>query len=390
MSAYRNYSSRARRLARALDAAAVALAPAIRRVAPRRESAGAPRAVLVVRLDHLGDVLMTTPAIASLRRAFPAARIDVLAAPWGRGALEGNPDVSGVREGIAPWYDPRNPSMPPLRRVLRVSRDLRRDAYDWAFDFRGDPRVVLFYLLPAAPRRFGFSRLGLESLLTDSVPYDRARSLLDQGLDLVAAAGVEPAERMPVFRFGESAAARAAGLLAEAGVASSPFAVVAPAANRPPACWGGERFASVADGLRDAGIPVLLVGRREDGEILGSLSSAARHSHADLSGRTGLADLAAILARASLLVSNDSGPAHLAAAVDCPTVAVFGPTDARLTFPYEDGVRFVSVRGPVDHPLPCFDGACGSDHGFSSVEPRVVLEAGLRALAAGRPAVRRA
>jgi len=133
---------------------------------------------------------------------------------------------------------------------------------------------------------------------------------------------------------------------------------------------------------------VVLVGRREDAGILDRLSAAARHAHPDLSGRTGLAELAAILASASLLVSNDSGPAHLAAAVDCPTVAVFGPTDAKLTFPYEDGVRFVGIRGPADHPLPCFDGTCRSDHGFAQVEPRGVVEAGLRVLAAARAAER--
>lgn len=386
---YRNYSRRARFLARTLDLACVPLAPLARRLAPPGPEPGGPRSILVVRLDHLGDVLMTTPAIASLRRAFPAARLDVLAAPWGRAALVGNPDVSAVRIGVAPWYDPRRPAVPPLRESLAVSRALRRERYDWALDFRGDPRVTLFFMLPAAGRRFGFSGLGLESLLTDSIPYDRSRSLLDQGLDLVGLAGVAPATRRPVFRFDAEAEERAARLLDEVALGDGTnFAVVAPAANRPPACWGAERFAAVADGLRDAGIPALLVGRPEDGAMLRSVVAASRHRHPDLSGRTGLAELAAILARASLLVSNDSGPAHLAAAVDCPTVAVFGPTDPRLTFPYEDGRRFVSVQGPVDHPLPCFRSDCRSDHGFARIEPRRVVEEAIRVLGAGRFAER--
>ena len=90
---------------------------------------------------------------------------------------------------------------------------------------------------------------------------------------------------------------------------------------------------------------------------------------ADLTGKTTLPDLAAILEAASVLVTNDSGSAHLAAAVDCPTVAVFGPTDPALTFPYEDGRRFVSVAKPIDHPRPCFRPDCPSDHGFSRVSP---------------------
>lgn len=387
---YRNYSGRARRLARTLDAAARPLGPLLRLVAPRRIAGATPRSILVVRLDHLGDVLMTTPAIAALRASFPDARLDVLAADWGRAALEGNPDVTGVRRAVAPWYDPRASAIPPVGATLAAAAGLRRDPYDWAFDFRGDPRIILLYLLPAAPRRFGFSGLGLERLLTDSVPYERTRSLIDQGLDLIAAAGVPPVARTPVFRFGEDARARATHLLSEAGIAPGrPFAAVAPAANRPPACWGAHRFAAVADGLREANVPVVLVGRREDAEELRQVVGASRHPHVDLSGRTSLADLAALLERASLLVSNDSGPAHVAAAVDCPTVAVFGPTDPALTFPYEDGLRFVSLRGGTDHALPCFEPSCTSDHGFSLVEAGAVVRAGLRAVEAGRLSGRR-
>jgi ADP-heptose:LPS heptosyltransferase len=194
-----------------------------------------------------------------------------------------------------------------------------------------------------------------------------------------------------VFHVDERGRSAAAAALRREGLApDAVFAVLAPAANRLPAQWGPERFAAVADGLHEAGIGALFVGRKEDEAIVARALAAARFPHASLCGETTLAELAALLERASLLVGNDSGPAHLAAAVDCPTVAVFGPTDPALTFPYEDGERFVSVRAPAGHALPCFDAACRADHGFSRVAPETVLAAGLRALAAGRACRRRA
>jgi lipopolysaccharide heptosyltransferase II len=383
--AYSNYSPRARRLAWALDVAAAPVTPLLRLLAPGGRCPSAPRSILAVRLDHLGDVLMSTPALAALRRAYPGARIDVLAAPWGRAALEGNPDVDRVLEASAPWYDPRRGDIPAPAEVLSVSVRLRRGAYDWALDLRGDPRVVALYLLPAARRRFGFSGLGLERLLTDRIPYDRRRSMLDLALALASAAGAPAVPRRPVFRVADRDRAEAGNLLEDDARlrAGERYAVLAPGSNRAAARWPAERFAEVGDGLEAAGFRVVLSGREADAPVTGALANAMARRPFDLTGRTRLGALAAVLERATLLVANDSGASHLAAAVDCPTVAVFGPTDPALTFPYEDGRRFVSVAAPIDHERPCFDLGCDSDHGFGAIPAVRVLDACLRVLGEG-------
>ncbi len=380
---YRNYSPRARRIAWLLDLAAAPAAPLFRRAAPRGRPPDVPDSILVARLDHIGDVLMTTPAIAALRTAHPGARIDVLASAQGRAALVGNPHVDRVFEAEAPWYEPRRGrSLPPLRSARAVARELRARAYDWAFDMRGDPRVVFFYLLPAARRRFGFSGLGLESLLTDTVPYDRSRGFLDLSLDLARTAGAVPITRRPVFAVSEERRRGAEVLLREAVKETSrPVALLAPGSNRPQARWAAERFARVADGLAAGGFATALVGSSADREATSSVVSAAKSRISDLTGRIDLAGLAALLERASVLVTNDSAPAHVAAAVGCPAVVVFGPSDPAVSFPYEDGLRFVSVSSPFDHPRPCYDPRCPSDHGLASIDPEKVLK---RALAAAR------
>ena len=379
---YRNYSARARRIARVLDLVSLPLLPLLRRLAPRGASASRPRSILVVRLDHLGDVLMSTPAIAALRNAFPESRIEVLVAPWGRAAVEGNPDIDEILTASAPWYDPRMPQFPRPSSAFRLARELNLRGYDWAFDFRGDPRVIVGHLLPASRRRFGFARLGFERLLTDSIPYERRRSMLDLCLDLTARAGATATGRRPVFRVSEEDRAAAWRILKDAGLpVDTPPVVVAPSANRAPARWTAAGFAGVSDGLMALGHPVVLVGRAEDAPVNTEVLALTRGHAIDLTGQTSLRQLAAILSRAALLVGNDSGPIHLAAAVDCPTVAVFGPTDPEITFPYEDGNRFVSVRSHSDHPRPCLNPRCFSDHGLPALASAVVFDAALRVLA---------
>lgn len=374
---YRNRSARARRIAWLLDLAAAAGRPLLRQLGARGSAVGPPRAILVVRLDHLGDVLMTTPAIAALREAFPRARLDVLAAPWGRAALEGNPHVDSVLVGEAPWYEPRRGRpLPPLGQLRRVSRELRARGYDWAFDMRGDPRVVLFYMLRAAPRRFGFSHLGLEGLLTDRVPYDRARSFLDLAADLARAAGAAAPNGRPVFVVREEDRRAAASLLREAGVAAGvPVAVLSPGSNRPEARWPAARFAEVARRLAARGFAPVVTGSESDREATSAV--AAGSPAADLAGRTSFGALAALLERAALLVANDSAPAHLAAAVGCPAVVLFGPSDPRLSFPYAGGNGLVCLAAPFDHGRPCYDPRCPSDHGLCRIEPAEVIRAAL-------------
>lgn len=377
---YRNYSRRARTLAWAMDRAALPVTPLLRLGAPRGAAADPPRSILIVRLDHLGDVLMTTPAIAALRRAFPAARIDLLAAAWGRAAAEGNRDVGRIVEAVAPWYDPRRGEPASAADLLGGMARLRRAPYDWAFDMRGDPRVVLLYLLPAARRRFGFAGLGLERLLTDAVPYDRRRPPLDLALDLVrrALGGAVPAKlsRRPVFEVNEAARRAIARLLDEIGlVPGARFAVLAPGSNRPNNQWGHERFAALGDGLDRSGLRVVLSGRPADAPATAAVAARLARAPLDLTGRMEFAGLAALLERAALLACNDSGACHLAVAIGCPTVAIFGPSDPALTFPYTDDHRFRSLAAPIDHPRPCFELRCDSDHGYPRVAPQEVLAA---------------
>ncbi|HEX5044637.1 MAG TPA: glycosyltransferase family 9 protein [Candidatus Polarisedimenticolaceae bacterium] len=376
---YRNWTPRARRIARTLDRAEAVVGPLLRRLAPGGPALAVPRAILCVRCDHLGDQLMTTPAYAALRAAFPEARIDVLAAPWGQAALARNPHLDGVRPGVAPWYDRAHGALSGGAQAFRTGLGLRRTPYDWAFDFRGDPRIVLFYLVPAAARRFGFSGIGLERLLTDATPYRRERPILDQALDLAALAGAPAVTRRPVFVPSAEDRREARDALRRAGIPEgASFALLAPGSNRAAARWPAAGFAAVAKRLSAAGLRVGLTGAPAEGPIREEVRSGAGEDLADLATGVSLPTFAALLQEASVLVANDSAPSHLAVAVGCPLVALFGPSDPALTFPYDDRARWVALAGPCDHPRPCWDPACPSDHGFGDIPPDRVASEALR------------
>jgi ADP-heptose:LPS heptosyltransferase len=200
---------------------------------------------------------------------------------------------------------------------------------------------------------------------------------LDQALDLAALAGAPAVTRRPVFAPSPEDRGQARAALRRAGIPEgASFALLAPGSNRAAARWPAGRFADLARRLHAAGLRVGLTGAPTEGAIRAEVQSGAGEDLADLATGVALPTFAALLEEASVLVANDSAPSHLAVAVGCPLVTVFGPSDPALTFPYADLARWVALAGPCDHPRPCWDPACPSDHGFSAISSdRVTLEA---------------
>ena len=344
---------------------------------PARRAGALPQRVLLVRPDHAGDLLMATPAFAALRAGLgPGATIDVLASPWGAPALAGNPHLDRVLTIEATWFEPGRREGPDPMGLLASLAALRRGRYDAAADLRGDFRSILLARASGAPRRAGFSGLGLEALLTDPVPVDPRRDFVSRNHAIVARLGAEPlGPRRPIFAVPAAARSRVDRLLSGAP-GDRPLVALFPGANRPRATWGEARFAAACKAL-DARLPVRVVlgGREADGPACRAIADelrAAGIETLDLSGLTDLGEAAALIASAAAMLGNDSGAAHLAAAVGTPAVAVFGPTDPALLWTWEPRDRYVAFAGPTACVRPCFRGACRSDHGYADVDPRGV------------------
>jgi ADP-heptose:LPS heptosyltransferase len=317
----------------AVTVACYALRPVFALCRPGKRAA-TPRRIVVLRRCCLGDVLMTTPLLASLDAAFPEASITYACGAWSAAALGNNPHVDRVvtlpdRWDRAAW-----------RGLVGL---LRRERFDLAVIPERSPLPGVAAALAGIPRRVGLDSTGRGFALTDRVPMRGIRHETDLALDLARALGVGVAERRLRYFPSEAAVARIAALLAERGT-GSPLLVVHPGGAANPGVrmdtkrWRPERFAAVADALAGRhGATIVIAGAPGDREAVASMRAALRREAIDLAGTLSLDEHAALCARADLYIGNDTGTTHLAGACGAPVVAVFGPTDPAQSGPV-DGV----------------------------------------------------
>ena len=296
--------------------------------------------LLVVRLTSLGDVVHAIPAVAALRRAYPAARIDWLAGERCRELVELVPVID--RCLVAPRFRAAA-AFPRLVRALRAAR------YDVAIDLQGLLKSAVLARCSGARRIIGFGRGQVREraarlLYTETPQSDRTGHVIDKNLALVGALGVEqrPAE-FPIADPHSDVVERAREGLGGAG--GRGFALLNPGAAWTSKCWPPERFGELAHRLRrEHGLQSLVVwgpGERERAGRVVAASDAA----AALAPPTRVADLVALARAAAVMVAGDTGPLHIAAALGTPVVGLYGPTDPIRNGPWSVADVVVSRHG---------------------------------------------
>lgn len=286
--------------------------------------------ILVITKNWLGDVVMETPALRTLHQHFPSSEI-FCAGPRRVGEiLEGLPYVSG----FIPLDERADPS---LSAKWRFVREVHRLRFSRAFLFHRSWTRALLVALAGVPSRVGYGTKARGWLLTQAIEEPRERvHHVDYFLELLARAGLAPDGDggcdFAVCRFDEEKIAR---LLAPHLSVAARLVVLHPGANWPPKRWEPEKFARLADLLAArANALFVITGAQEDEELARRVQSWSRSAHlVHVCGRTTLGELAALFKRADLVVSGDSGPMHIAAAVRANLVALFGPTRHELTGP---------------------------------------------------------
>jgi len=343
---------RERLAVRLADAGLTAAAPFLGR-ARRPTGPGDRPSILLLRLERVGDLLMTLDAISAVRAQRPGAVIDLVVGRWNESIARMIPGVDRVETLSAPWLA-RGAGSDSMRGLAARAWSWRARRYDLAINFEGDIRSNVLVGLSGAARRVGFPMAGGGPMLTDAVAFDPASHTRSSALRLVehafglqrgALEGHRPSPGSRRLLLPVDARERAAGLLA-AAPAGAPIVVMHGGGGREIKQWNLERFGEVATRLgRGASATIVLSGSDEDRVVVDSLKAhiAPDVSCLDLCGRVDLATLAAILDRSSLLITGDTGPMHLAAALDVPLVAVFGPSDPRRWGPASDRARVVRV-----------------------------------------------
>ena len=294
-----------------------------------------PRRVLLFRLERIGDLLMTLGAIGAIRARLPDAELRLVVGSWNATLARCMPAVDAVEPFDVPWLSRERPGS-TLRAVAAQSAVWRRHGYDLAINFEPDIRSNALVAASGARRRIGYASGGGGAFLTDALNYDRtihsaanAQRLVDRILpaDRYPPAA-EASNRIPLLI--PRAARETATHLLAAYDGSGPLVGINPGAGRLIKEWPPERFATVATALAaDDGATIVLLGAEGDRAQVDGVRQALPPDLAliDLVGRTPLIELAAVLARLSVLLTGDTGPAHLAAAVETPVIAIFGPTD---------------------------------------------------------------
>jgi len=291
---------------------------------------------------YLGDVVLSQPLWTALKRTSPDCRVDVLVQPQWAPLIEHDPDINQVIR-----FDKRG-AQRGWRGLRRMARQLRAEQYDVAFCPHPSFRSALLLRLAGIPARIGFDDSAGAGFFTQVVRRDRALHEVDRVLSLLAAIGVRPADqdRAPkLFVDREKAEAQLARLGIQPGAR---FVCAHPGSVWATKRWPPEGFAAVLSDLADDGFAPVILGGADDVVEANQVQDHCRTLPINLVGRLALPDLALLLFRASLLVTNDSGPMHIAGALGTPVVAVFGSTTPAL------GYGPVGSRSRiVEHPLPC-------------------------------------
>lgn len=280
------------------------------------------RRILIVRTDRLGDVLISTPVIKALRKHYPSSHIAMMTSPFTKEIVDGNPFLDEV---IVLDKDGRDQG---LFATLKFVAGLKKKKFDLAIILHPTLRTHLICFLSDIKERIGYDRKA-PYFLTKILPHDKQQGLkheVEYNFDLLKPLGIEEADRQLYMPIKKSSEVFVENILKESGMTSGDRIIaVNPAASCVSKRWPVARFAELVDRLTaSCHVKIVLVADVAHQEICRQLMSMARCKPLDLSGKFSLSQLASLFRRCALVISNDSGPVHLAVAVGTPVISIFG------------------------------------------------------------------
>ena len=311
-----------------------------RRLARRRIGAvmvGAYENILLIKPSSLGDVVMALPALSALRRSFPSARLSWLVRPEFAPLLEGHPHLDDIllfdRRSLAnAWWDPT-----AFRGLVSLVGKLRRGRFDAVLDLQGLFRSASLSWLSGCRQRFGprWRELAHVFYTTSISPQREWAHVVDYYLKLVGAMGASDLRVEFILPDKPVAAAAARGLLARHGIGPARYAVIIPGSAQTSKCWPAERFAALANRLTaEHGLAVVATGSRFESPVIEKIRRLSTRPVVNLASQTSLPELVEVLRGARLVVSNDTGPGHIAAALGRPLVMLFSWSNPLRVGPY--------------------------------------------------------
>jgi lipopolysaccharide heptosyltransferase I len=321
--------------------------------------------ILIVKTSAIGDVIHTLPSLWSLRARFPEAHIAWLVEETAAELVIGHPAVNRVLVARRKrWLQDlrRGRLLRALSGFVDFIRQLRDTRYDLVIDFQGLLKSAIWVVLARGPRKAGFGR-GMEHAehsylaLNERIPaVDMNQHAIDRSLLLLKGLGIPSAGIRYTLPISAEQQSQATALLRACEVLEADrLAAINPMARWPTKLWEPQYFAALAERLEREGIRVVFTGGESDKPAIDEIARFMTRPLRRLDGKTSLITLAALYRRAQVVVTTDSGPMHLAAAVGTSVVALFGPTAPWRTGPY--GSNHVILRADLSCS-PCFKKQC--------------------------------
>lgn len=335
-----------------------------------------PRHILVIRLDLIGDLVLSMTVVHALKRTYPGAEIDLLAIPASAGVIKHDPDLAGIiTYDPNVWRRPKALFQPKnWREANALVRQLRARRYDLAVSVFGNWAGVIA-VLGGAKRRVGFGHESYAGFMTESIPGRHwspgdHKHEVDYCLELAQAAGaaISPADRIPRLYVDAQARQELEQLLVQQGVhLEKPLIACQVSSNNGQSKrWPIPYWATLIDKLiREQDARVVLTGALKDKPLIEGVTRRMREQAINLAGKTSLPQLVALLQRADLVISGDSGPMHIAAAVGTPLIAIHGPTDPAQSGPVSPGATI--LRSAI-WCSPCYNAKDTADCRFFTTQ----------------------
>ncbi|MCX5712878.1 MAG: glycosyltransferase family 9 protein, partial [Candidatus Omnitrophica bacterium] len=301
-----------------------------------------PKSILVVRLDHIGDFVCTTPLFKNIKSRFPEAKITALINSASKDLAYRNPNIDKVIT-FSPFYLKRGERSSTFKGLMRVAKDVRNIGFDLGIEPRGDLLSILIMWLGGVKYRIGYGITGGGFLLNKMCRYDESKHVVDRNLALLEALDIPAPDRSAEVYFNEKDEDEVMRLLRPVPEERSDewyrarndnFVVLHPFAGARAKEWPKENFQNLINRIKKDGRDVLLIGSAND---------EGRYENViDLRGKLTLPQLACLIKKTGLFVGLDSGPANIAAALNVPSVIICSGTNApQLWIPNNPNVKFI-------------------------------------------------
>ncbi len=323
--------------------------------------------ILIVKPSSLGDVVHSLPFLASIKKCFKAASIDWVISRGLHELLEGHPMIDKLWTIDKDSWKNVSKIMRTIRELITLGRSLRNERYDLVIDLQGLLRSGIISRMTHSNRIIGFgeAREGSRFFYNERVTGGKESHAVERYLRIASHLGCEISDiEFPFTDTGDNYA------LKDKFPIPSEYCVVVPGGRWETKRWAPERFGQLISRLS---IKAVILGSSSEKAICGSVAASSNGNALDLAGRTSLKEMISIIRGAKFVLTNDTGPMHIAAALDRPVFAIFGPTSEVLTGPFRS--RGKIIRSDTDC-APCFrrkceDMKCLDDIDVNTVEKEI-------------------